>query len=349
MGATSEAMGRPPRGPPAPSSNAAKTNTRAANPSWRKLKTGLAERPSTVLLCLIVLATLGLASSCFSEVQLARESSGYMQRMLSAMVSNSRHPSGQGLVKRHAIQFPKILQGPPEHGARAEKTLKDGRRMSLAAEGFSGLEGGDSGAVGITLVNRTSINLLQNDFPSRVNNSSQDDSLSIIEMGVNAAIATEGRGTQVSLTSIGNDPNPDYHPRIIEVGGKSTSVETGVSASATAMGGNLTDTGIQVSLTSIETTVNSTASIADLPAKKSKNSMPYPEFWLGAYYKGRSNASCDLGDGEWVLGSERLPLSDCPFASQRNERCAWRFEYEPTYRDYSWRPRGCELPAFDAG
>jgi hypothetical protein len=316
---------------------------------------GVAERPSTVSLCLIVLATLGLASSCFSEVQLARESSGYMQRMLSAMVSNSRQPSSPGLIKRHAIQFPKILQAPPERGSRAEKTLRDGRRLSLAAEGFSGLEGVDSGTIGITLVNRTSVNLLLNDFPSIVNNSSQDDSLSIIQMEVNsttrvnAAIATEGRGTQVSLTSMGNDPSPDYHPSIIEMGGNSTSVETGVSATATATGGNLTDTGIAGSLTSIETTVNSTASIADQPAKKSQNPMPHPEFWPGAYYKGRSNASCDLGDGEWVLGSERLPMSDCPFASQRNERCAWRFAYEPTYRDYSWRPRGCELPAFDAG
>ncbi|KAK1267015.1 hypothetical protein QJS04_geneDACA009027 [Acorus gramineus] len=60
--------------------------------------------------------------------------------------------------------------------------------------------------------------------------------------------------------------------------------------------------------------------------------------------------SCDVFDGSWTSSNRRLPIyngSECPFA-ERGFDCVANGRRDTDYLSYTWKPRRCEVPPFEA-
>lgn len=307
---------------------------------WRALSRGLGDRTGTVPLVLVLLVALSLFSSCFSEVQIEGAYSDYMQRVLSSIVNPPKvYP---GLIKRHGVRFPRLLHthgeggvGESGDGGVGREATILGEQSAVAESAVRGLSAAMNEKIGIV---QTVLNPVQGGFLMTANNSSLVD-----EVGTSSQVSIGNLVLNLTNPSLINLTESSLFDPLVLRSPVNSSLANLDGLSLVTL--NLS-TALNVSQVAPPSIFNSTAG-----KLSSKAMMPSPEFWPAAFYKPGSAAHdkpCDLGDGEWVLGTKRRNISNCPFASQKNERCAWRFAREPNYRDYRWQPRGCELPEFDA-
>lgn len=344
MAVPEKAAGKPPRGGEATRSrHPPESKTHTSSPSkvspglWRAISRGLGDRAGTIPLVLALLVALSLFSAWFSEVHVGGEYSDYLQRAFSSLVTPPKvYP---GLVKRHGVRFPRLLHAHGEEGFRengerglSEVTKALGVQSKVIESGVAGVSASINGAIGI-------VQIAQGAFLAAANNSSLVNDVSTSgQNSVNNLVLNLTNPSLVNPTDV--EP---INPVVLLNQVNSSLVSPDGLGLVTV---NLSSA-VNISQRSPQTVVlNTTAGNLS-----SKNVMPTPEFWPAAFYKPGTAAydkRCDLGDGEWVLGTQRKNISNCPFASQKNERCAWRFAREPNYREYRWQPRGCALPEFDA-
>ncbi|GAQ80716.1 hypothetical protein KFL_000600330 [Klebsormidium nitens] len=309
---------------------------------WRALSRGFGDRTGTVPLVLALLVALSLFSSCFSEVQIEGAYSDYMQRVLSSIVTPPKvYP---GLIKRHGVKFPRVSHAhgdgdlaEDDKGGFSREATVFGEERGVSGSAVRELSEAVREKIGIV---QTVFNPAQGAFLVTANNSSL-----VEEVGSSGQLVSVGN-LVLNLTnpSLINLTNPIILDPLVLPNPVNSSLAKHEGLSLVTL--NLSS-GLNVSrVTPPPVVLTSTGG-----KSSSKGMMPTPKFWPAAFYKPGSAAydkRCDLGDGEWVLGPKRMNISNCPFASQTKERCAWRFAREPNYRDFRWQPRGCALPEFDA-